>query len=386
MIPASQGVSSDVSGRMEEPARQALTACYQCGTCTAVCPMGVPVRSMMRGAQMGMRIRSVEEVRLWSCATCKLCELTCPRGVSIVDVVHSLRVMGSESKKVPPKLESAMWGVYEEGNPWGGVKQTRGKWAQDIKVKDALSEKVDYLLYVGCAASFDSRLQSVARSLVKVLDAAGTSFGVLGNSENCCGDVVYQTGEEGFLEELVTGNVATFKKTGAQNVVSISPHCHNMFKSVYPKFGSDIRAVHYTELLAELVDNGKLKMGPAEDGKMSVTYHDPCYLGRYHGVYEQPRKVLESVPGIELVEMDEAKENALCCGGGGGQMWLDVVGERPSQRRVSQAAQTGASKLVSSCPYCIQNFEDGVKIKGLSGLGVVDLTEVLADRVVRSAL
>jgi Fe-S oxidoreductase len=208
----------------------------------------------------------------------------------------------------------------------------------------------------------------------------------LGNSENCCGDVVYQSGEEGFLEELVLSNIELFKKTSAQNIVSISPHCYSMFKSIYPKYGSTVQALHYTELLAQLVDADKLKANSSDDGRTSVTYHDPCYLGRYYGVYEQPRKILDSVSGIDLVEMEETKENALCCGGGGGQMWLDVVGERPSHRRVAQAVQTGASVLVSSCPYCIQNFEDGVKTKGLTSLSVMDVTEVLVRRLAHSGV
>jgi Fe-S oxidoreductase len=289
--------------------------------------------------------------------------------------------MGSESKKTPPKLESALWGVYEEGNPWGGTKKSRINWAEGLNVRSALDEKVDYMIYVGCAASFDSRLQRVTRSLVQVLNDTGVSFGFLGNSENCCGDVVYQSGETGFLEELVLGNIELFKKTEAQGIVSISPHCHNMFKDVYPKYGSTMRALHYTELLAELIDGDKVKTSSdGNDGRTTVTYHDPCYLGRYNGVYEQPRKVLESIPGVELVEMDDNKENALCCGGGGGQMWLDVVGERPSHKRVAQAANTGASVLTSSCPYCIQNFEDGVRTKGPSELKVMDVVEVLASK------
>lgn len=370
-----------ISSKMEERTRRALSACYQCGTCTAVCPMGVPVRAIVRGAQLGIQGLSAGESRLWSCATCKLCELTCPRSVNIVDVLHYLRVMSSEAKNTPPKLENAMWAVYEEGNPWGGSKPNRGKWAEGMNVRNALEEKVDYLLYIGCAASFDARLQQVSRSLVRLLSAAGVSFGVLGNSEDCCGDVVYQAGEEGFLEELVLKNIDLFNRTGAQEIVSVSPHCYNMFKDVYPRYGSAPRAVHYTELLSEIIDHGQLKMKDHDDGPVSMTYHDPCYLGRYNGVYEQPRKILESIPGVKLLEMDETKGNALCCGGGGGQMWLDVVGERPSHKRVGQAVLTGASTLATSCPYCIQNFEDGAKTKGLNELKVMDVAEILASRV-----
>ncbi len=381
MTPTPTTVSACVTSDMDERTRRAISACYQCGTCTAVCPMGVPVRAIVRGAQLGIQSLSAEESRLWGCATCKLCELTCPRSVGIVDVLHYLRVMSAGAKKTPPKLESAMWGVYEEGNPWGGSKPTRGNWSEGLKVRSALDAKVDYLLYVGCAASFDSRLQQVSRSLVRVFNAAGVSYGILGNSEDCCGDVVFQAGEEEFLEELIQKNLGLFNKTGAQAVVSLSPHCYNMFRDVYPRYGPAPRAIHYTELLSELLDGGRLKTTGTGDGTSSVTYHDPCYLGRYHGVYEQPRKILESIPGIKLVEMEDSRGNALCCGGGGGQMWLDVVGERPSHRRVEQALATGAATLATSCPYCIQNFEDAAKTKGLEKLGVMDVAEILASRV-----
>lgn len=374
-------ISSLMTGGMDEGTRSALSACYQCGTCTAVCPVGVPVRSIIRGAQMGIQALSASEARLWNCATCKSCEVTCPRRVRIVEVLHHLRVTGAGAKNTPPKLEAAMWGVYEEGNPWGGARSGRAKWTDGLNVKSALDAKVDYLLYVGCAASFDTRLQQVSRSLVQLLNAAGVSFGVLGNSEDCCGDVVYQAGEEGFLEELVLKNLDLFKKSGAQAVVSISPHCHNMFKSVYPSYGALPRPVHYTELLAEFLDAGKLKVNVSGDGAGSVTYHDPCYLGRYHGLYEQPRKILESIPGVRFVEMSDSKGNALCCGGGGGQMWLDAVGERPSHRRVEQALETGAATLATSCPYCIQNFEDAARTKGLNHLEVRDVAEILASRL-----
>jgi Fe-S oxidoreductase len=374
-------VSTDIAAGMDEMTRKALSACYQCGTCTAVCPVGVPVRGIVRAAQLGIRGMSAGESRLWNCATCKLCELSCPRRVSIVDVLHFLRIASAGAKGTPSKLETAMWGVYEDGNPWGGSRPTRAKWAEGLHVRNALEEKVDYLLYVGCAASFDTRLQRISRSLVRLLDAAGVNFGVLGSSEDCCGDVVYQAGEEGFLEELVQKNLGLFDRTGAQGVVSISPHCHTMFKDVYPRYGTAPRAVHYTELLAELLDKGRLKAKGAGDGATSVTYHDPCYLGRYQGVYEQPRKILESIPGVKLLEMDATRSNALCCGGGGGQMWLDVVGDRPSHKRVQQAVGTGASALVTSCPYCVQNFEDAAKTSGLNELRVSDIAELLADRI-----
>jgi Fe-S oxidoreductase len=362
------------TARVEGASGDKLSLCYQCGTCTAVCPAGVPVRSLIRGSQLGAGDSVIGNGRLWYCATCKLCELGCPRGVKITDTIHSLRVAAYEGKKVPQKLEGALWGVYEDANPWGGKKADRAKWAEGLAVKQGKPAK--YLLYVGCAASFDPRLQHVARSLASIMTKAGVDFSILGSAESCCGDVVYQMGEEGFLEELVKGNIQAFAKTGAEAVISISPHCFNMFRTVYPKYGGTLQALHYTEFLAGLLDGGSLGLGRLE-GEQAVTYHDPCYLGRYHGLYEQPRKLIEGIPGVKLREIEDTKANALCCGGGGGRMWVEADGERPSLRRVKQAAETGASQMVTSCPYCIQNFEDSAKTAGVR-MSVVDVSEVIA--------
>lgn len=364
------------SQTVEGTSNEKLSLCYQCGTCTAVCPAGVPVRSLIRGAQLGSKESVIGDQRLWYCATCKLCELGCPRGVKITDTIHSLRVAAYEGKKVPQKLETALWGVYEDANPWGGKKAERGKWAEGLTIPQGRPAK--YLLYIGCAASFDPRLQHVARSVASILNSAGIDFTILGSEESCCGDVIYHVGEEGFLEELVQGNIKNFAKSGAEAIIAISPHCFNMFRSVYPKYGAGMpTALHYTQFLAGLLDRGSLSLGRMDGDYASVTYHDPCYLGRYQGIYEEPRKLLEGIPGLKLSEMDENKGNALCCGGGGGGMWVDHEGERPSMRRVKQAADTGASQMVTSCPYCIQNFEDSAKTAGFS-MGVMDVSEAIA--------
>jgi Fe-S oxidoreductase len=285
-----------------------------------------------------------------------------------------LRTIDFAEHKAPPRLEEILWKIYENGNPWGENRSARTKWAEALNVKDALNG-VDVLLYVGCASSYDPRLQNVAKAVASLLKSAQVDFGVLKTEEKCCGDAVYQSGEEGYLEELVAENIATFSKSKASVVVSISPHCFNMFKTVYPKFGATFRAVHYTELLTDLLDTGKLKLSqPVED---NVTYHDPCYLSRYHGIQEQPRKILESIKGIELLEMSNSRDNTLCCGGGGGHMFLEEDGERLSNVRVREAADTGAQTLATSCPFCIQNFEDSIKTAG-NGLRVLDVAELLA--------
>ena len=355
-----------------------LAACYQCGTCTAVCPMNVPVRSIMRGAQVGIRELAVREA-LWLCATCKQCEVACPRGVDITGVIHSLREVSYRERKVPSKLESALWRVYEEGTAWEGKKNERAKWAEGLDVK--VGKQAKHLLYLDDAASFDPRLQRIALSLVKIFNAAGVDFAILGEKEKSSGDEVYQIGEEGFLEELAQSNIALFKGTGAEDIITISPHSNGMFRDVYPRYGELPPVFHYTEFLSGMLDQGLLKPVGAQGGEgMVVTYHDPCYLGRYGGVYEEPRKILESIPGVKLSEMDDNRSDALCCGGGGGGMFVDSDGDRPSHRRVSQAEESGASVMATACPFCILNFEDGIKTVG-SRIEVRDVAEILAGQL-----
>ncbi|HKT21444.1 MAG TPA: (Fe-S)-binding protein, partial [Nitrososphaerales archaeon] len=309
-----------------------LSSCYQCGTCTAVCPMNVPVRSIMRGAQVGIRDLAVTEA-LWQCATCRQCEVACPRGVDITGVIHALRGISYGERKVPAKLEAALWRVYEEGTAWEGKKNERAKWAEGLDVK--VGKQAKHLLYLDDAASFDPRLQSITRSLVKIFKAAGVDFAVLGDKEKSSGDEVYQIGEEGFLEELAQSNIDSFKSIGAEDIITVSPHSNGVFREVYPKYGSLPPVLHYTEFLSSLLDHAQLKLSANGGDGLTVTYHDPCYLGRYGGVYEEPRKLLESIPGARLSEMDENRSNALCCGGGGGGMFVESEGERPSHRRVS---------------------------------------------------
>lgn len=363
--------------RIEGLGGSTASVCYQCGTCTASCPLGVEVRKLIREVQVGATDEVLNDRSIWGCATCKICELNCPRGVNITDLLHALRILAFEARKVPAKLEQALWGIYENGNPDGGKKTDRAKWAEGLNVAIAgKTKQTKYLLWAGCSVAYDPRLQQISRSIVEVLQKAGVDISILGEKESCCGDPVFQIGEEGYLEELVHQNIQTFAETGAENLITISPHCLNMFRNVYPHYGKTPNVFHYTEILSECLDNGDLEFKENSEKEIATTYHDPCYLGRYYGIYEQPRKLLENIPRTILTEMSENKENALCCGGGGGQMWNDGKISRPSHERVSQAAETNATVLASSCPYCIQNFEDAAKTRGMK-LAVKDVSEIL---------
>ncbi|MFQ5763151.1 MAG: (Fe-S)-binding protein [Candidatus Bathyarchaeia archaeon] len=375
-------LNDEVWERLLDASGGAMNPCYQCGTCTATCPWGAvrkdpyQVRRMVRSAQLGLKWNTDD---LWLCTTCKLCESRCPRGVRIIDAIRGLKILAFEDRKTPSKLENVLWSVYEEGNSWGGKSADRGKWADELNVKDA-SKGVKVLYYVGCSSSYDPRLQKISKAIVRTLNAACVDFGILGKQEKCCGDVIYHIGEEGFLEELVQKNVEAFQKTGAETVVTLSPHCSNMFQNIYPRYGAKFEALHYTQFLERLWDEGKLKIeAPSGSKENRVTYHDPCYLGRYNNIYESPRRIIEAVTGGKLEEMRSNHINALCCGGGGGRMWLETPPEeRFSNLRVKEAAEVEANVMATSCPYCIQNFEDSAKTQGLREMKVADVAELVA--------
>ncbi len=376
-------VNDEIADRVAELTNSAAMLCYQCGFCTAQCPLRLgsrkepfKIRGLIRGAQLGLD--SVFP-KAWACTTCKLCEVGCPRGVRIVDVVRALRVISFSQRQVPEKLEQTLWRVYEDGTTWDGRSALRAEWSAALNIKDAMNG-VKVLFYVGCAGSFDRRSQAIAKAIATILKESGVDFGILGSSEKCCGDVVYNIGEDAFLEELVADNIATFRKTGAETIVALSPHCSNMLKRIYPKFGFEQHAVHYIEFLADLLDTDRIR--PKRKIESSITYHDPCYLGRYDGLFESPRKILELVGRTTPIEMADAKQNAICCGGGGGQMWLETDGERLSDLRLKQASETAAEVLATACPYCVLNFEASAVTLQNTQIQVKDVAEIFAETLV----
>jgi Fe-S oxidoreductase len=374
MVEAVTILDDELWQRVHDLTSGAMDPCYQCGTCSATCPLlhylGRPLsaRKILRRAQLGLE--GLEDV--WLCSACRLCEVHCPRGVNIVEAIMGLRALAFKGRRVPSEMYKLLWSTLEEGNPWNGPRSERSKWADGLRVRDA-TKGVKVLLYVGCAVSYDPRLQGVARSMVRALSRAGVDFGILGERERCCGDAIRSTGERGYLLRLIQENIRDFEETGAETVVTVSPHCYDIFRNLYPRYGLDAEVLHYSEYLERLLDSEALR--PRRMRKTRVVYHDPCYLGRYNGVFEPPRRLLEAVPGLQLEELDETRLQALCCGGGGGGMWREEGGERLSDRRFLQAKEAGVPVLATSCPYCIQNFEDSGR--RLGGPRVLDVMELL---------
>jgi Fe-S oxidoreductase len=361
----------------------AAAPCFQCGVCTATCPWGLvrenapSVRNIMRQAQLGL----VHEAEgLWLCTACAQCESGCPRGVPIADVLRSLRYLLWKRRTTVEGLPSVLWSVYWNNNPWTQPPSQRSLWAQDLDIPAFDSARHDLLYYVGCTPSYDRRAQQLARSLVKLLRAAQVPFGILGEDEPCCGEGVLSVGHKPYFAELTGQASKVFQDRAVAEMMTTSPHCYDVFEGHFPDQGEDFTPHHYTQYLAGMIDEERLRF--QKDVPLKVTFQDPCFLGRWHQAYEAPRRLLCAVPGVELIEMRNHGPDALCCGGGGGRMFMETAaGERFSDLRVKEAAETGAEVIATACPFCIACLEDSIKALKLDDLRVLDIAEIAAQGV-----
>ncbi|WP_284644887.1 (Fe-S)-binding protein [Paenibacillus silviterrae] len=327
------------------------------------------------------------EEEIWSCTTCRNCEDQCPVGNEHVDKIIDLRrhlvlMQGS----MPHEGQRAMQNIERQGNPWGISRNDRSKWTADMEgiPVPTVKERPDfeYLFFVGSMGSYDLRSRKVSRALVRLLHEAGVSFAVLGNEERNSGDTPRRMGNEMLFQQLCADNIASFVKYGVRRIVTACPHTYNTLKNEYPDFGmAGVEVLHHSELLSELVRNGRLK--PRHEVRERITYHDSCYLGRYNGVYEQPREVLRAIPGVELVELERSRENGMCCGAGGGMMWMEETsGKRVNLARTEQALEVKPTVISSACPYCLTMLEDGTKLKEVENeVKARDIAELLEQSI-----
>jgi Fe-S oxidoreductase len=268
-----------------------------------------------------------------------------------------------------------------EGNPLSEERKNRADWAKGLSV-NTFSEGMEILYFPGCYPSYDPRLKKVAAATVNILNKAGVDFGILGTQENCCGESIRKTGDEECFKRLARENIKVFIDNGVKKILVSSPHCYHTFKNEYPEFMVNFEVVHISQYLFELINSGRLELTKGYDKK--ITYHDPCYLGRHNGIFDEPREALKGISGLELIEMPDSREDSLCCGGGGGRIWMETPkGERFSDLRVEQAGGVGAEVLVTACPYCITHFEDSrlalEDSEGGAGLEVKDITEIIRE-------
>jgi Fe-S oxidoreductase len=377
-----------------------LYGCTHCGTCKDVlnifvpaCPAGerYQVESyfpsgrmfLARGVSEGVLSLADDDTRdrIYACTGCLSCEQQC--GVyhhqHIFETVHALRSEAVTQGLLNPGYMTVFNGLRAEDNVFGKPKAQRGDWAKGLTVKMAAQEKSDVLYHAGCMLSFDSDLWSVARSAVEVLKAAGIDVGIMGKEENCCGGRSYELGYTGEFTKYGQHSIETFNNLGVNKVVTSCSDGYSFFKNLYPKLGMEMKfqVLHTVEYLDTLVKKGKITFN--REVPMKVTYHDPCHLGRHisAGIYDPPRDLLKSIPGIELVEMQRIRENAWCCGAGAGVSQANAdFALWTANERLKEAVATGASALVTSCPWCERNFKDAARQFGVD-MAVYDVAEVV---------
>ncbi len=373
--------SKEVSDIIKEAGGETFKLCFQCSLCATACPWNIVrafiIPKMLRQAQFGLADFESEE--WWLCATCNACVKRCPRGVEIIDIMRALRRTVAEFgvAKVPVALRITVKNISGIGNPLGEPPQKRTDWAKDIDVK-TYTPGTEILYFSCCIPAYDPKATRVAQTTVSILKKAEVDFGILGTKEVCCGESARKAGQESLFQSLAESNVTAFNEAGVKRIVVTSPHCYHTFKNEYPELGGNFEVIHFSQYLAELITEGRLKF--TKEVNKKVAYHDPCYLGRHNSIYDEPRQVLESIPGLELVEMPDYRENSLCCGGGGGRIWMETKKEeRFSDLRLEQALEVGASILAVTCPYCMLNFEDSaLTVDKGDTIEIKDISEIVA--------
>ena len=321
----------------------------------------------------------VTEDEIWDCTTCRACQEVCPVWVEHIDkVIDMRRNLVLEQASVPEAAEGALRSIEARGHPWRGTTLARTDWADGLDIKILAEDSdIDILYWVGCTEALEDRSVKVAQALAKLLKLAEVKFGILGTEETCCGEPARRLGNEYLFQMQAEKNIELLKNYNIKKIVTACPHCYNTIKNEYPQFGGEFEVIHHTEFIANLLEQGGLRIIKGSRGV--VTYQDSCYLGRYNDIYEPPRQILNNMPDITLVEMKQNRERGFCCGGGGGHMWLEErVGRRINELRTEQAIEAKAQIIATACPFCLQMFEDGIKAKAAEEwLKVMDIAELV---------
>lgn len=329
-------------------------------------------------------IAGVNPDAIWSCTTCRSCSEQCPVMIEHVDkIIDMRRHMMLNLNQFPAELKVTLKNLENKSNPWGISSAKRGAWAKKRKDVPDLKSNPDaeWLYFVGCAGAYDDRAKKVTEAVVKILNAAGVDFAIIGKKEKCSGDAARRMGHEYLFQEQATANIEQMNKAGVKKVIATCPHCFNSIKNEYPQLGGHFEVVHHTQLIWRLVREGKLDLKSA--ARMKITFHDSCYLGRYNDEYDAPREALLAVPGIEMVEMERTKQLGMCCGAGGARMYMEEnIGTRVNQLRVDQAMETKPEAIVVSCPFCLTMVKDGLREKNIEGVETLDVAEVIANALV----
>jgi Fe-S oxidoreductase len=390
-----------------------LFSCAECGRCDDVCPAfqsgkalspkrlldklkhhlldsAVQLRDNPAASSTGgsaelkkLLGEVISEEEVWDCTTCAACMEVCPMLNEHIAKIMGMRQFGVlMESKFPEEFQTLYRGLENQGNPWGINADTRSDWAKDLLLP-LLSEKrqTDILFWVGCAGSFDQHSQKIARALVNILQHAGVDFAFLGNEEKCCGDPARRSGMEYLFQIQARQNIETLQRYKFNRIVTICPHGYHVLKNEYARMGGGYQVMHHSELLHELLAQGKIRLAPAAGGA-PMTYHDPCYLGRYNHMYDKPRQLLRRLSGGPLREMAASKKTSFCCGAGGGGMWKEEKsGKRISHCRLEQAEKAGAGTIVTACPFCSIMFHDAIAETGREKTKTLDLAQAIAERI-----
>jgi len=351
--------------------------CIQCGKCTGSCPESgktlFNIRMLVRKKQFQA---VVEESLPWYCTSCGACTIRCPRDVKPSEVIIEMRSALIENGSVPLALQKALENTFVQKNPWGRSRNKRAAWTEklDFEVRHISEQESKRLLFVCCIQAYDPRCMVIPVNVARILNKGGVEFGILGEEEACCGNEIRRVGEFGLFEELQEESIANFKEYGVKEIIALSPHCMNALKKEYGDIG--IKIVHYTELLAPMIKEGSIVLTGSYNKK--VIYHDPCFLGKQNGIFDQPRDILKSVEGIDFLEFSRSRENSMCCEGGGGRMFFEVEAtyQRNAEVRTQESVDKGAEVIATSCPFCVMTLEDPATEKGIL---VRELSEILTE-------
>jgi Fe-S oxidoreductase len=380
-------------------------SCADCGRCSDNCPANTVGRPLsprfisIKGRDLAFKkypllgtpqsngqglIGSIySEDEIWSCTTCGACEQECPLGIEYIDKIVDLRRGMVDDGLVPQSLQKPLSALEKRGNPWGKLEKKRVEWIKDlgdevpVKVLDGNTETAEILYFVDSISSFDDRMQDIARATAKLLHHAGADFGILGKDEKDSGHEVRRFGEEMLFQDLRAQNTEMITASGVSRIVTADPHAYNALKNDYTGLPP---VEHISQFLLSRIRSGALKFKPQENGNKIYTYHDPCYLGRHNSVYDDPRDVIDALPGATRVDMQRCRDRSFCCGGGGLMLFYEPEEEqRMGVVRVEMAAQAGANVIVTACPFCLVNIEDAIKVAGMEGkMEAIDLTELVA--------
>jgi Fe-S oxidoreductase len=398
-----------------------VDACTECGRCQAVCPAyaaGQPLNPKqlvldLRGAltaegrrRLGTDQRTAADHRvtvslcrlvgdviqpaaLWACTTCYACVYECPVLIEQVDdIVDMRRYLALAQGELPPSLATTLTNLERAGNPWKQPKRKRAAWTQGLDFAVPLMRdtgEAEVLWWVGCAGAYDPRNQKVTRAIARILHAAGVDFAILGDEEQCTGDAARRAGNEYLFQTLAQANIATLNAYKFTTILTQCPHCLNTLQHEYSQFGGHYRVVHHTQYIEQLLRSGKIKVEAKAEAAAALTFHDPCYLGRYNDIYDAPR-TLATAAGMRLAETPSSRDLALCCGGGGGRVWMeDESAVRINQLRLKQLQQTGAAQVGVACPFCMVMLEDARGAAGAESLVVRDVAEIVAEALVAPA-